>query len=388
MSISFSELVTFYRKLSSLGDDKIAVYKINTTNDLNLITKVLGCFTQTQIRKVSGNSELKQELLLEINHPDLSIGRFYKSFTDYIKGDFVSIHKSKLNNSEFYIFEDKYFDIEGIKLEKVESYKCVKKLFQCLNEMSTYSDQTRKKLVFFSKRVIKVDYNINNIITELESSIKSLTLESRELIVDFCSWFSDENSKTHIDEKKVILSQVLQNLNEKKSEITLVDVINNLELILKGIEGQFALYIENFKYDKYVEKLEEQSEKFIDHVNNSISKVVNQVLGLPIAIAVSAVIRGSQNDGFWIVYIVVIAYSLICFVALLAQKSSLDHINNSVNNYDKKLPQYFNKKWTDEKKQIKRLICSQIWLFWIMMSVIVSAFLYSIYNLVIFFHCS
>lgn len=388
MSISFSELVIFYKKLSSIDDNDIGVYKINTTNDLNLIKKVLYCFPQTQILKVSGELELKQELLLKINHPDLDLGRFYKNFTDYIKGDFASIHKSKLNNSEFYIFEDKYFDIEGIKLEKVGSYKCVKKLFECLDEMSTYSDQTKKKLVFFSKRVIKVDYNINNIIAELENSIKSLTLESRSLIDDFCSWFSDENSKTHIDEKKTILSQVLQNLIEKKSEITLVDVINNLELIFKGVKGQFALYIENFKYDKYVEKLEEQSEKFIDHINNSISKIVNQVLGLPIAIAVSAVIRGSQNDGFWIIYTVVIAYSIICFLALIAQKFSLNYISSSVDNYDKKLPQYFNERWEDEKKHIKGLIFRQLLLYWIMTMVIVLAFLYSIYNLVMFFYCS
>ncbi|WP_434352631.1 hypothetical protein VH441_05270 [Psychrobacter sp. HD31] len=386
MSISFQDLVTTYRKLSSWNDDKsIANYKVNNTSDLKLINNILNSdnFENSQIEVIEGEPSLQKTIKLRIGQPNLALGILYKTFDEFLIGDFQKIHNSHYSEKPFFIQDIDYFSVENKKNEEIESYQTIKKLFYCLEKMSSYSDKLNKKLIFFSKNVINLNYSISTTnISDFKLLLKSLTKQQKETIDKFCIWFEDQNSATHISEKKSILSQVLLNFRNDSTEINLTAVVEDIEYIFKSIKGQYELYIENFKYDKYVQKLEEKSDKFIEHVNTSISKVITQILGLPIAVAISAVLKGTQQNNNWIIYCLVIIYALICFFALNAQKATLDHIKKSVKEYSDKLPQYFNESWNKEEKHINNLIQKQMLLYWVMCTTVGLAILYAGWNII------
>ena len=61
---------------------------------------------------------------------------------------------------------------------------------------------------------------------------------------------NDESTSSHIDEKKSILAFVLS--DSLSQEANLLDVIQNIQHISKSVQAQYALYLENFSYEKFV----------------------------------------------------------------------------------------------------------------------------------------
>ena len=82
--------------------------------------------------------------------------------------------------------------------------------------------------------------------------LKILTSASIKLITDFQEWMNDESTSSHIDEKKSILAFVLSDSLSQERPLHLLDVIQNIQHISKSVQAQYASYLENFSYEKFV----------------------------------------------------------------------------------------------------------------------------------------
>ena len=144
----------------------------------------------------------------------------------------------------------------------------------------------------------------------------------------------------------------------------------------KSIYSQYDLYLEDFKYEKFVKKLEENSEKFISRINDSMSKVLSQVLALPIAAAIPAILKSNQievdNGSQIIIALALIAYATICYFALTVQDEVLSNIKKQVGQFeeDGKIPSSLKEQWIKDKKQINSLIEKQKHLYYVMIAVV------------------
>ncbi|MGP4848367.1 hypothetical protein ACTXGQ_30010, partial [Marinobacter sp. 1Y8] len=84
-----------------------------------------------------------------------------------------------------------------------------------------------------------------------------------------------------------------------------------------------------------------------------------------------------------IIYIALLVYAIICSFALSTQKAVLDNLISEVKGFESqgKLPQSLKDRWVIEKAKIYDLIEKQTHLYWVMITVVYLAVVYSFYNI-------
>ena len=190
---------------------------------------------------------------------------------------------------------------------------------------------------------------------------------------------NDESTSSHIDEKKSILAFVLS--DSLSQEANLLDVIQNIQHISKSVQAQYALYLENFSYEKFVKKLEENTEKFVSKINDTISKVLPQFLGLPFLTAVPSALKSGDN---WLIYLALIIYCLICGYGLSNQKLILDNLRQDVDRFEEKgkVPEKLKEQWKEDKDRISKLLLKQRHLYRILFISLLFFLSYGIYKFI------
>lgn len=385
MTIIFSQLVSLYREAKFDNELVCADYHIQNSSDLNLICELLADnnFEKTQITHVSGDLSVGNILELQINPPSTKLGWLYQSVEEFVKSDFPkTLSTTSISKNPYYIVKLDYYSEGSEPLDSITNYDTVKRLLQQLASICIYPDVSNKKLVFFSKYTFEVSYDIANCVGEFIQIFTDLNQKTKKVIDDFCDWLDDDQASKHLSEKKAILSYVLANTRENEEELNLIDIVLEIQNIYNATLAQFDLYIEDFRYEKFVKKLEENSEKFINRVNDSISKILSQVLALPIAAAIPALLRSNQIQvdyvGHIIIALALISYATICYFALNVQSEVLSNIKTQVEQFEDhgKIPSSLKEQWRKDKKQINILIQKQRHLYYVMMTVVFLVIIY------------
>lgn len=368
----FSDLVKVYQKADFSTKVGYADYFIENNDDHDAIEAVIRDSDVSRIEVINGSIEIGETLRLAIQQPARSLGWLYGNLDEFIISDFI---KSVPDNLPFFIKEINFYSAKSNVQGVLQAYFEVKGLLNNLNKMSIYNNEASRKLVFAGKKTFELDYNVNHYRQNFIQLLRDLSDNKLAAITNLSKWLSDEETNKHKEEKKSILALVLEGYKFDES-LTIIDIVKNIEEIDKAIRSQYNLYLEDFSYEKFVKKLEENSEKFISRINESITKVLSQVLALPIAAAAPAILNGIQpnadNSKLFIAYMGLFAYSVICYFALLTQHEVLKNIKTQVENYDTlgKIPTSLQSQWTDDKKKIHNLIKKQENLFQVMISII------------------
>lgn len=385
MTILFSELTELYYKSDFNTKSGIASYHIDSEKALFLVKKLTSVENQplTRIELIQGDVKVGSIIELEIRQPKTSIGWLYDTFDSFLKADFQRTASSDDSLAKpFYIKGMKYSSEDIETPEIIKNYTTVKSLLLRLSEMSVYQDTVNHKLVFVSKKTFELHYNIQRSSIEFKKLLNDLTNQQIITIKQLCNWLSDDKTSKHIDEKKSILAFVLASIQQPDTALNIIDVLKRIQEINQAIRAQYDLYLEDFKYENFVKKLEENSEKFINRVNDSISKVLSQVLALPIAAAIPALLRGNQiqidNIGQIVIALALIAYATICYFALTVQSEILKNIKNQVEQFEEngKIPSSLKEQWLKDKEQIDSLIKKQGHLYYVMITVVFLVIIY------------
>lgn len=219
---------------------------------------------------------------------------------------------------------------------------------------SKLAHPSNSKIIFFGKKATEISLKPRAIEDFLET-IKNLDELQLQSIIKLSKWLNDDNDR-HLIEKKSILSTVISNQFPEVDGNTYSfhHVLIKIPEIEKEISGQYELYLENFSYEKFVKKLEENTEKFTNRVNDTLSKVFTQTLALPIAAASLQALRTDST----VVYIALIIACILCLAALLIQFKALKNIENEVEGFkDKgKIPLPLQKTWRNDEEKIKETI--------------------------------
>ncbi|MGP4846754.1 hypothetical protein ACTXGQ_21765, partial [Marinobacter sp. 1Y8] len=295
MTINFSDLVTLYRKVD-LKESTQAECCIENDTTLSLIKNLTSDDNSvvTRINILGGKLQVGEIVNLEIRQPELSLGWLYDSIDKFIKGDFVrSLPDNNRSKKPYYIKDIKYYS-EDINTPKIiVAYKAVRELLIHLESMSSYLDDSGRKIIFVGKQTFELHYDVSSNLGAFKTILEGLANNSEnklKTIEDFCKWLKVDDVNRHSNEKKSILASVLSDIQTSSQPLEICTVIENTERLYAAAKGQFDNYLEDFKYEKFVQKLEENSEKFISRVNDSISKVLSQILALPIAAAAPVIL--------------------------------------------------------------------------------------------------
>lgn len=379
MSVTFSDLIQIYRGSEPVNGSDMRAFYIQTEEELNLLNQLLSDENYDNTALTSDKTpQLDMVINLTFGTPKLQFGRFFDKIENLIKGDIAQFNNTLLSQSPYFIKSENIASFDQ-NISILESYQVVKEFLQQLILMDSYTDVVNKKLIFFSKKTFELSIDVTNKLSEFVQIIKNLDISKRKLITDFQEWMNDESTSSHIDEKKSILAFVLS--DSLSQEANLLDIIQNIQHISESVQAQYALYLENFSYEKFVKKLEENTEKFVSKINDTISKVLPQFLGLPFLTAVPSALKSGDN---WLIYLALIIYCLICGYGLSNQKLILDNLRQDVDRFEEKgkVPEKLKEQWKEDKDRISKLLIKQRHLYRILFISLLFFLSYGIYKFI------
>lgn len=381
-SISFVDLIQIYRESQIDIDLGQGNYLIKSSKGLQLLQLLSSdeYFENTNFDILDGDLAIGNTVKIQFGTPKPTFGRFYNNIESFIKDDMANINNQSFNHSPYYyIKSEDIASFDENKSQIIVNYLVIKDFLSKLITMDSYTDNTNRKLIFFSKKTFELSFDISHHITEFISLLSNLHKDdSYELLIDFKKWLNDEKTSSHIDEKKSILAFVLSDALPQNAN--LLHVIERIKDINESVQAQYALYLENFSYERFVKKLEENSEKFVVKVNDTISKVLPQFLGLPFLTTIPIALKSGDN---WLVYLALCIYCIICICALTNQKLVLGYIKEDVDNYEEKgkIPEKLKTQWRDDKERIDRLLNIQKLLYYILLITVSLCLIYGFYKL-------
>nr|WP_314266768.1 hypothetical protein [uncultured Moellerella sp.] len=385
MNISFTDLVQVYSKSEFLPNSDNATYLVKTEEELALLQHLSSDnnIDATALDILDENPQVGHVINLEIRQPKLSVGRIFDSVEDFVRGDMAQLHSQSIQQSPYYIKSENTSSFDENPIQSLVNYQIVKKFLQQLISMDSYTDTVNKKLIFFSKKTFELSIDIQPQLDDFIELLSNLDSAQCKLIFDFREWLNDEETSNHIDEKKSILAFVLS--DALPQDATLIDLIKQIHNISESVQAQYALYLENFSYEKFVKRLEENSEKFVSKINDTISKVLPQFLGLPFLTAIPTALKSADN---WLVYFALIIYCIMCIYGLSNQKSILNYISQDVESYEKKgkIPEKLKIQWKIDKKRIKQLLRKQRHLYKVLMASVILFLCYGISKFLLQLH--
>lgn len=377
MEISFADLVQVYRKSEFVPNSDRATYCIETAEELSLLQRLSSDdnFDTTALDIVSNNPQVGHNVNLRINQPKFSFGRIFNTVEDFISGDMAQLHKQSIHQSPYYIKSENISSLDANSLQILVNYQVIRNFLYQLIAMDSYTDTVNKKLIFFSKKTFELSIDINLQLTNFVNLLTELDNNQCKIISNFQEWLKDEETSSHVDEKKSILAFVLSDALPQGA--TLIDLIKQIQHISESVQAQYALYLENFSYEKFVKKLEENSEKFVSKINDTISKVLPQFLGLPFLTAIPTALKSADN---WLVYLALSIYCIMCIYGLTNQKAILNYINQDVERYENKgkIPEKLKAQWAQDKKRIKELLRKQRHLYRVLMTTVILFLCYGV----------
>lgn len=380
MTPSFEDLIRLYRTSESQQNSDVRSYMIKNEEDLILVNYLASDeqYKHTGLFLQNDNPQIGQKVAIQFNAPQPTFGRLYDDLAAFIRGDMALINQPNIQKSPYFIKDSNLASFDEPNSDLI-NYYLIRKLIQQLINMSAYTDIINNKLIFFSKKTFSLSIDVKECIQNFIQIVTELSKEDKAAIENFSQWLNDESTSTHIDEKKAILAYVLA--DTLNNNATIIEVLKQIEHISQAIQAQYALYLENFSYDKFIKKLDENKEKFIAKINDTITKLLPQFLSLPFLTAVPTALKSADN---WIVYLALAIYCCICALALVHQKQLLDYLKYDIEHYsdNNSLPEQLLKKWEKEKARIKPLLNKQYFLFVILSITVILCFIYSIIQLV------
>ena len=314
----------------------------STTEDLNRLNEEAGIYRLFFDPDIELGKPSDFEFRPEIDQGFAGYEDFWRN-SDLQRGFF----RDKFKASFFHQWAVLHHDERQIKEPVIDA------VFDFLDALIKKGVPHGNSLFFFGKNVVQI------ICTFKEDRDMAMTRLMREMTEDdltdireMAQWLQEEG---HSQEKRQILVSVLAAASiDNNYTWNIVGLLADFPRLAKEIRGQYELYMEDFSYDKFVKKLEENSDKFVARINDTLGKILSQVLALPVA---TTALNVFAKEGNLFGYIALLLYALICLFSLRYQTVVLDHLRKELDDYSAsgKIPTALKAQWQTKSGQLRKL---------------------------------
>ena len=166
---------------------------------------------------------------------------------------------------------------------------------------------------------------------------------------------------------KFFKNELFKYLDTVQKEERYETFLNKLDSIYESAERNFDIYLNGFSFDKLQRDFEAKKENYLESFRSIISKLTNQVIGLPLSISASVFAAYEVQDSPFILLIILLAFviynsylsHLLKYYKadLLDLEERLDHDLRSIQNsvYYQKHVEDFNA-FSEEIEKLKRRV--------------------------------
>ncbi|MFN3289074.1 MAG: hypothetical protein ACK410_01280 [Acinetobacter sp.] len=288
----------------------------------------------------------------------------YATYQSYIQNK-LDISKKVNFNEDDVIYENLHLLNKGH-----EEYMPVLELFvKFIRSLSDNYFQKDNILIFFSKNYCEVPVQPRNFGKYLE--LVEFYIKNDHLIKslhEFVNWMteqkSDSNSteslSTHKSELYVIVAtEIIEHLASVDKSERIFNLIKNIENVINDTKSKYSLYLDDFKYSKFIDKINKHSEDLLNKVNKVITDLQSQILAIPLAISAITLFKDVTKINAYI-YAGFLVYLLMVFYSSCQQAYNLDHIKNQIKQFSEiaKLPNKLLSEWKGEIRPVNKKILS------------------------------
>lgn len=303
---------------------------------------------------------------ISFNLSFLYIENHYASYQNFIKHN-LDISNSLPDIKNLIIYEDLY------KVNQDQSYISLKKsLYSIINFivcLSTKYYNRDHQIIIFSKNHCEIPIQPNNYEKYLELSQKYTTNQSiQNSLNKFHLWLNttsnsdDDNIKKslavhEIERYAIAASEFIDNLITYNKNDRIFNLLSNIDIIYQSTLAKYNLYLDDFKYSKFNDKISKYVDEFLIKVNKIIADLQTQILAIPMAAAVLATFKPDTSLNLFI-YLAFLIYSIMVFYATSQQTYNLVQVKEQIKTFvsDNKIPRDLEEKWSKEILPIKKKI--------------------------------
>ena len=350
-----------------------AEFILENNEDIKLIRDLAaGVFSQIVRFKSDDNcDEVGQKINYRLTTVDT--GDQYASYESYIEHA-LEYESHDTSPDEVIVYQDKYDFKDKNDDTLLPTLELIFKFINCLKEQYYCKD---KQIVIFAQTHCEIptrprDANryldtaklyLSSVNTSKPSSSESGNLCT--IIKKFTSWLNadinnddDEVKKSllvHETERNTIVASiVIDSLVSVDKEDRVFSLLQNLESTYQSVLSKYALYLDDFKFSKFNDKITEHSEKFLEKANDIITNLQTQILAIPVTIALISMAKFSAKINSLVIGSICV-YSVMVLYATLQQGYNLWHLRCQINGFvaENKIPDALLNKWKSEITPVK-----------------------------------
>ncbi|PKF36064.1 hypothetical protein [Acinetobacter proteolyticus] len=254
----------------------------------------------------------------------VNTGIFY-SLDDYLSNPERRVDVKP--KSSFYIFEEKlhYISDYNYKDEELPNFIKIAKLYDALNTISDFQGYLGNEpyIIFFGKINLKLNFKFKA--SDLNVNFKKIMLFVDDYVF---------NKMHHEDRVLSIRNALNEMFLEKDVEFSIF--LKKFEAFYLLVRNNFQLYIDNFSFDDFKNKLEEDRREYTIKINKVFSDMQNQLLTLPLATVLAAgqIVLVNGFGDFVKNSLIVVGISIFCNFVLMKisnKNSTLTALRNEIN---------------------------------------------------------
>lgn len=289
----------------------------------------------------------------------------YASYQSYIEH---ALNSNDIDHTPI-VYEDKI----GVN-SLLPSLKVIYNFIYCLKKHYYYQNN---QIIIFAQTHCEIPIQVRA--TEKYLQIAKSYQESEELfntVKNLTDWLnadiSDDNDEVkksllvHETERNTIVAvELLEKLSNQEKDKRIFFLLENVLSIYQSILSRYSLYLEDFKFSKFNDKIAEHAEKFLEKTNDIIIGLQNQILAIPVAVALISITKADSSiNGF-----LVASFMIYCSMVLYAtsqQIYNLWHLRGQTKNFaiNNEIPREIKDKWDKEIKPVNnKIIFHAIYLF-------------------------
>ena len=286
----------------------------------------------------------------------------YSTYQSYIEHKFDVSKKVNLNDTDVI-----YENLDNMRRNQADYIPELKLFAQFIGALSDNYYQKNNVLIFFSKNYCEVPVQPRAVEKYIELVKLYKTNDNlKKSLKNFLDWITEQKTQSetaeplsaHKNELYVIIAtEIIENLASVDKNDRVFHLIKNVENIINDTKSKYSLYLDDFKYSKFIEKINKYADEFLVKINKVIADLQTQVLAIPLAISVITVFKTTSAVNEYI-FLGFLVYLFMVLYASFQQAYNLKHIEIQIQQFNEisKLPRELASKWNSEIEPVNKKI--------------------------------